>query len=133
MPLKPLSETGYKVEWTNPQIPSVMQPGKEYRIGVTIKNIGTDTWSSAGKEAGPVYVAYHWLPAQGDVPVIYEGARSPLPGELGPGKSISIENVLVVAPTNSGSYRLQVSLLQEGVIWFENKGAGTLIAPVSVR
>jgi hypothetical protein len=131
--LRPVLAAGFNVAWTNPQIPSLMQPGKEHKIEVTIQNTGTDTWSSTAKGRAPVNISYHWFPAKGDSPVIFDGHRTPFPHELAPGGRITVNNVLVVAPPVPGSYRLQVSLVQEGVAWFENKGASTLTVPVSVR
>lgn len=132
----PLPPTGYKVEWLSHQIPSEMQAGKEQMVTVTFKNAGIATWPSKGADGtakNQVFVAYHWLPAQGETPVMSEGQRTTLPRDIGPGETVTLNNVLVVAPKQADSYRLQVTLVQEMVAWFDMQGAKTLVVPVKVQ
>ncbi|SRR6266496_5506407 len=131
---KPFEPLDYRVEWVSHQIPPEMQPSRDYTLTVTLKNAGHATWESKGTDGGlvnKVFVAYHWLPAQGDKPTFFEGRRSPLPQDLGPGQTVTVNNVVVTAP-GPGSFRLQITLVHEGVVWFEQQGAKTLIVPVRV-
>lgn len=131
----PLAPSAYRVEWVSNQIPSEMPAGKEQKISVTIKNAGDGTWPSKGAGGGPlnqVLIAYHWLPSQGDKPIVWDGVRTALPHDIAPGETFTAQ-VTVVPPKDPGYYRLQVTLVQEGVIWFEGKGASTLTVPVTVR
>jgi hypothetical protein len=132
---KPFELSDYRVEWVSHQIPPEMQTSRDYGLTVTLKNAGQAIWHSKGTEAGvlnKVFVAYHWLPAQGEKPVLFEGQRTPLPQDLGPGQTVTVNNVTVTAP-GPGSFRLQITLVHEGVIWFEQQGANTLIVPVKVN
>jgi hypothetical protein len=131
---KPFEPSDYRVEWVSHQIPSEMQTARDYNVTVTLKNEGHATWQSKETDGGllnKVFVAYHWLSAQGDKPVFFEGQRTPLPEDLGPGQTVTVNNVVVTAP-RSGSFRLQITLVHEGVVWFESQGAKTLIVPVKV-
>jgi len=131
---KPFESSDYKVEWVSHQIPPEMQATRDYNLAVTLKNAGGATWQTKGPDGGllnKVFVAYHWLPAQGDKPTFFEGQRTPLPQDLGPGQTVTVNNVVVTAP-RSGSFRLQITLVHEGVVWFEQQGAKTLIVPVKV-
>jgi hypothetical protein len=131
---KPFEPSDYRVEWISNQIPQEMQATRGYSLTLTLKNAGRATWQSKGSDSvlwNKVFVAYHWLPAKGDKPVLFEGQRTPLPQDLGPGQTVTVNNVVVTAP-GPGSYRLQITLVHEGVVWFEQHGANTLIVPVKV-
>lgn len=131
----PLSD--YKVEWVNHMIPTEMRAGAPHVVTVTVRNAGTSTWPSKGEPDNPkanlVTVSYHWLPAQGDRPVVFDGARTLFSRDIGAGEAVTLNNVQVIGPPTAGSYRLQLSLVHELVAWFENKGAQTLTVPVTVR
>jgi hypothetical protein len=131
-PAAPLAAlSAYGVEWISNQIPSEMQAGRSYTVTLTIKNPTSATWPAGGTaRPGSVDVAYHWLPAQGDKPVVFEGERTGLPHDIAPGESITLSNVLVVAPPSPGSYRLQMTLVHESITWFDVK---PLTLPVTVR
>jgi hypothetical protein len=126
----------YKVEWISNQIPSEMQAGKQQIVTVNLKNAGTAAWPSKGTDGtanNQVSVSYHWLPAQGDTPVVVDGLRTPLPRDIGPGEAVTINNVTIEAPPAAGTYRLQMTLVHEMVTWFETQDAKTLTVPVKVQ
>lgn len=131
----PLPASGYRVQWTNVQLPSDMLAGKEYIVTATIKNASDQTWSAKGTGGGlnQVAISYHWLPAQGEKVVVWDAARTWFPHDVAAGETIDAGNIRVVAPNDAGSYRLQLTLVHEGVSWFETRGASTFIAPVTVR
>lgn len=131
--LVPLS--AYKVEWLSNQIPTTMEANKEYQLTVSLKNAGDSAWPSKGTNGSvvnQVSISYHWLAESGDKAVHYEGHRTSLPHDIAPGESLTANNVTVTAP-DPGKYRLQVTLVHEGVTWFEQQGAKTLIVPVTVH
>jgi len=76
------------------------------------------TWQANG--ALPVYLSYHWLSDDKKTALVFEGARTPLPYDLEPGESVSVDANLL-APPKPGAYYLQWDLVQERVIWFSNK------------
>ena len=57
-------------------------------VRVTVTNLGTQTWPAFGRR--PVRVAYHWLDAAGRM-VEYDGIRSILPRDVGPGESVTVD------------------------------------------
>ncbi|MEK6406215.1 MAG: hypothetical protein AABN34_04550 [Acidobacteriota bacterium] len=131
----PLAPSAYRVEWVSNLIPSEMAASQNQKVSVTLKNAGDGTWPAKGTGGGPVnqvLISYHWLPAQGDKAVLWDGVRSALPHDIGPGETFT-QNVTVIAPKDPGSYRLQLTLVHEGVTWFEVKGASGLTVPVTVR
>jgi hypothetical protein len=131
----PLGPSGYKVEWLQNQIAPSLEADKEYHFPVTLKNAGNETWPSRGTGGGPVNqvsLSYHWLPAKGDTAVQFEGHRTPLPHDIAPGETFSLQDLLVTTPV-PGTYRLQLTLVHEGVTWFEQRGGSTLVLPITVR
>jgi len=106
-----------------------MSVGKIVEIPVRVKNISQETWP-AGKVENPVNLAYHWLDSNGKM-IVLDGIRTPLPNDLAPGSSVNLQ-ARIQAPDQPGSYTLQLTVVQEQVAWFENKGAKTLTMPVTV-
>jgi hypothetical protein len=87
-------------------------------IPVTIKNTSTDTWSSQATK-GPVRASYHWLDSSKKM-LVRDGLRTQFATPVAAGSEVKI-NLNAQAPKESGTYIMQVSLVQEGVAWFENK------------
>lgn len=129
----PKTLSAFNVEWISQQIPSEMLVTKIYEVTITLKNPTNVTWPTTGLPPGPVFIAYHWLPAKGDQPVVFDGERSAFPHDISPGETITMDKVRVLAPPNPGAYRLQVSLVQEGITWFDSQGVKSLTVPVTVR
>jgi len=124
--------TAFNVEWLSQKIPSEMQAGKPSVLTVTLKNPTAEAWP-AGTGPVTVNVAYHWLPAEGSNPVVFDGVRTPFPHDIAPGETITLDNIGVLAPPTPGKYRLQVSLVQETIAWLEWRGGKPLTVPVTVR
>ena len=98
---------------------SNMIPGEQESIAVTIEN--RSQWAWVGNDLYPVNLSYHWLKASGEM-LVFEGIRSPLPAVgVAPGQTLDAE-MWVKAPQEEGTYILVLTLLQERVGWFENKG-----------
>lgn len=125
--LIPMAASAYSVEWSDNQIPTEMPAGNEQKISATIKNTGDGTWRN-----NEVLISYHWLPLQGENAIIYDGERTGFPHNIAPGETVAVQ-INILPPKDPGQYRLQLTLVQEGVTWFESKGATTLTAPVTVR
>lgn len=66
----------------------------------------------------PVQLSYHWLNAETRQVVVFEGIRTPIFPEIAPG-AIAIIHAAIAAPIHPGRYLLQITLVQEGVLWFE--------------
>jgi hypothetical protein len=92
-------------------------------VPVTVRNDGPMIWRAEGPLA--VHLSYHWLSADMSQIVFFEGARTPLPNDVGPGESATVQASLV-APPQAGTYNLQWDMVQENVIWFSAKsGTGS--------
>jgi hypothetical protein len=101
------------------------------RIPVWVKNTSRVAWPAYGVgEINPVHLAYHWLDQDGRVYQQY-GERTGLPRVLGPEEEISVRMV-VYTPGKPGRYTLRLTLVQENVAWFEDRGVQPLDIPVLV-
>jgi hypothetical protein len=88
---------------------------------VEVENAGSVAWRS-GREEG-VQLSYHWLDELGN-PIVWDGLRTPLPGEAAPGERVRAE-LRVRAPIPPGRYRLALDLVDEGRAWFAELGNET--------
>lgn len=85
----------------------------------------------AAPASGPVHLSYHWQ-APDDSWLEFDGERTPLPRDLAPGETVH-HYLTLKAPPQPGSARLHLTLVQEGVGWFDQHGCPALIIPVSVE
>jgi hypothetical protein len=127
-----LPAVGFKVEFGKYNIPTEMVAGETVLADVTIKNASSKTWPSKPNEKGrnAVNLSYHWLDPKRQM-IVFDGFRTPLPRDLGPGESITLR-AGIRAPEKAGEHVLHVTLVQEGVAWFSERGGGELSIPVSV-
>jgi hypothetical protein len=100
---------------------------------VTVNNISNETWPATGDPIGAkaVHLAYHWLDKGGNL-VVLDGHRTTLPRDLAPGETVSL-NAVVQAPDRAGDFTLRLSMVQEAVAWFDERGGQPLDIPVTVR
>jgi hypothetical protein len=81
-------------------------------------NQSDEIWITEGNK--PVYLSYHWLDENGGT-VIFDGFRTPLPWkEIPPGNRVQA-TVMVEVPKEPGNFILELTLVQEGVTWFEER------------
>ena len=129
-PALPLA--GFKVEFGEHSIPTEMVVGQRLLADVSFKNVSASTWPSTPNPKGlnAVNFSYHWLDRKGST-VIFDGLRTGLPHDLGPGETVQLK-AAIHAPGREGRYTLEVTLVQEGVAWFPERGGEKLVLPVSV-
>ncbi|MBD1869711.1 methyltransferase domain-containing protein [Leptolyngbya sp. FACHB-671] len=84
----------------------------------------------------PVHLSYHWLDSKATKNVIFEGERTKLIPPLNNKESQKIFDLLsaptnkqvydlkVSAPSEAGNYVLRITLVQEGVRWFDQEPIG---------
>ncbi|MHB1517441.1 MAG: class I SAM-dependent methyltransferase [Acidimicrobiales bacterium] len=97
-------------------------------LQVDVTNASERTWTQSAVH--PLLVGNHWLDENGIVQ--WDDGRSRLPGRLAPGETAQIA-LTITAPSEPGSYRLQVDVVQEGVSWFDappRLGGGNSDRPV---
>jgi len=95
-------------------------------VPLTIKNTGQLPWIQ-----GLVNVAYHWYDDRGKL-AVWDGARTPLPADIAPGKEARLE-VRVLPPPRSGRFKLVYDLVWEGQWWFSSLDEETLVRRVTRR
>ena len=136
--LAPMPETGFRVEWGRPGVPSPVEPGAQFAVGVAVTNRGDQVWldpknsDQSAYASGAVRLAYRWWGTDPNKPFKdYGPERGDLIGPVGPNQTALLV-VPVTAPSAPGSYKLQLELVQENVAWFQGMGASQLMVPVQV-
>ena len=99
--------------------------GEVVALEVQLTNAGQQTWPAAGLQR--VCFSYRWLD-RNDAIVVYDGERTPLVGNVAPGETVRLWAV-VKAPHEAGDFVLSLTLLQEYVAWFDERGS----APARLR
>jgi SAM-dependent methyltransferase len=107
-----------------------MVSGKGTGVSVEVINLSGQVWGE--NSLYPVNLSYHWLSGAGEV-LIFDGMRTPLPANgIGPGQ-VFRGAMLVEAPREAGAYTLVLTLVQESVGWFEDKGFEAARVVVEVK
>jgi hypothetical protein len=115
----------YRVAWEEAYVPEEGAPNLMLAVPVTFRNSGNKVWP-----ASAVFIAYHWF--RDNKIVVWDGERTRLPRDVRAGGRATL-SVRVKAPAEPGDYLLQITLVHENVVWFEQKGADTILRPVAVR
>jgi O-antigen ligase/polysaccharide polymerase Wzy-like membrane protein len=104
--------------------------GRNAVVPVQVTNTGRLAWDSTAMP--PLLLSYHWLGADGDRFVEFEGARTAFAQIVEPGDTVSVA-ARVHPPRQPGRYRLEWDLVQEGGLWFSTEpGAARQISPAAV-
>jgi hypothetical protein len=85
---------------------------------VTVTNTGFSSWDP--RAANPFRFSYHWLLADADRVVSWEGTRTEFPAIVQAGDSVDLQ-VRIVAPRQAGDYRLMWDIEQEDRLWFSTE------------
>lgn len=108
--------TGRVVVQTSVQ---TVKAGELFEIPVSLSNESQEVWHGYGDS--PVLLSYHWKKQDGSY-LVYDGVRTELQNdELAPGNTVD-QKLRVTAPSETGTYQLILTVVQEGVCWFEDKG-----------
>ena len=120
----------YNVSYQPGAVPA-LSAGDWVTVPLTVRNEGPMLWRSEG--ALSVHVSYHWMSADKSRYLVFEGARTALPGNIEPGQSATVA-ALVQAPSQPGNYYLQWDMVQENVTWFSYKnGTAASLAAYTVK
>jgi O-antigen ligase len=98
-------------------LPSI-SVGDVVTVPVSLTNMGPMPWNA--DRVPKVHLSYHWKKPGGDFYAVFEGLRTRLPHDVGPGASAQVQAV-VEAPRSAGEYILEWDLVQEDVTWFYEK------------
>ena len=122
--------TSFSQEITSSLTDMRFRLGESCELRIKATNTGTEPWFNASSSF-PVNVGYRWLDKQGNVLSI-EGNRAPLSRDMvEPGQCCDV-SLLVEAPPIPGVHQLWISMVQESVAWFYERGAKPLILSVTV-
>ena len=128
----------YSLEWVTNDIPATMMVGKATTVHISVKNTGNWPWLNAAAANPPkpdgsyaVRLSYRWASADGKL--LPQGSeRGELKATVPPGETANF-SVEVLSPQQSGSYRLEVDLVEELVAFFSAMGSQKLTVPVTVQ
>jgi hypothetical protein len=101
------------------RLPSVISPGANTRVDLDIRNTGARPWPASGEQQ--VALSYHWLEPGSGKTIVFDGERTPLPGDLPTGSGTRLR-ASIQAPDRPGRYELHLDLVHEGVTWFSEQG-----------
>lgn len=123
-------ENIFSAQYTTAQSSLDVATASTFTVPLTIKNTSTATWDS-NVAKGPVLAAYHWLDSEKKL-LLLDGKRTYFSEPIKPGAETAVQ-LVVLAPKAPGNYVLQVSLVQEGVSWFESENVKPLELSVKVK
>jgi hypothetical protein len=112
----------------NPE--SSISAGSERNLSVTIHNNSDERWM--GDTYHRINASYHWARLSGEVHT-FDGCRTQLPDEgIMPGEVLALD-LRVLAPEEPGCYTLVLTLVQEGVCWFEEREFKPALLQIEVK
>ena len=112
---KPLDRKEIKVQLqAKSGIPPV-SANQQFGLTVLIQNEGNVRFASFSPH--PIYLSYHWLDKHGNV-AVFDGIRTQIMPPLNDNDTREFV-VNVIAPSHSGEFTLQLTLVQEYLFWFE--------------
>lgn len=110
------------------EVPAAVAARQRFGLRVRLVNLCPSALSS--DLANPVHLSYHWFDEHNHCEV-WDGLRTRLPFEVAPDNCAEFR-IDVAPPDSPGSYRLDVTLVQEGKFWFNERDA-RLVASQAVR
>lgn len=115
---EPLPKEALKIR-IKAEVPREVTAGSRFRVQVDLENLGTGILASTAP--CPVHLTYRWFKRDGqsEVEQPEEGFRTRLSRPMPPRYSLECP-MTVLAPRAAGSYRLQISLIQEWVMRFDS-------------
>jgi hypothetical protein len=117
----PIAESARKqVTVTVLQSPTKVAVDERFSVDVRLTN--PSCYQMSSRAPNQVHVSYHWLDEEGSRVVLFNGERTRLHSPLMPHDACEIQ-AFVVAPSAAGRYVLRVTLVQEGVAWFDDEAS----------
>jgi O-antigen ligase len=93
-------------------------------VPVRVTNTGRLIWDPAADH--PFRFSYHWLRDDGVRVAEWEGMRTPFPGPIPPGASVTMR-ASVRAPGEPGRFRLLWDVEQQDQLWFSSEPTAVLV------
>jgi hypothetical protein len=114
-PLRVVPESAYRATWHSVPALTELRAGRPNRVFVRVSNDGTETWPW-GDQLPAFRLSYRWLSRDGTV-VVDDGISTAFTRDVPPGSSI-LQPMAIFGPEEPDGYRVQFSLVHEGVRWF---------------
>lgn len=105
----------FKVDVTD--APAQVDAAGNFGLRVTITNQSGCGLST--RNANPVNISYHWIDASNGTIAVFDGERTAISPGLPAGEKREFR-ATVLAPGRAGRYVLRVTMVQEGVAWFDD-------------
>ncbi|AFY58271.1 methyltransferase, cyclopropane fatty acid synthase [Rivularia sp. PCC 7116] len=99
--------------------PQVVDVNSEFMIHLEIGNYSDFVLNSYGDR--PVHIAYHWMNQTAEDYIIFDGERTKIIPSLNKSVQKIKYKAKVKALSEKGNYLLRVTLVQEGVRWFDTQ------------
>jgi hypothetical protein len=96
-----------------------LRPDSFNDIPITLSNRGWLSWQSS--QAPAFALSYHWLAADTEEVIIYDGLRTPFMQAVAPGEDVQLQ-ARVRAPGYPGTYLLVWAVVQEHRTWLSLEG-----------
>ncbi|HZI19913.1 MAG TPA: hypothetical protein VEY09_15115 [Pyrinomonadaceae bacterium] len=109
-----------RVEFDTPVERLRLAAGELTHLPVRVRVVSGGPVSSTSDP--PLLLSYHWRDESGGL-AVWDGLRTPLPRPLFDGEREEVV-VAVEAPAGPGRYRLEITLLTEGLLWHEDRIPG---------
>lgn len=101
--------SGNAAQFISQSVPAAMGPGQTAAVSVTMKNLGTSTWTTASN--------FNLGSQNAQDNSTWGMGRVALPQSVAPGATATF-NFNVTAPSTLGTYNFQWKMVQDGVEWF---------------
>jgi hypothetical protein len=110
--------TDFRAEFSAGYFGYQPKAGEIFNLETFATNCGAQTWPISGTR--PVSICYHWINVDRTVEV-FDGIRTRLTSEIASGQKLHVL-AQIQAPYQAGDYILQLTAVQDGVGWFDEKG-----------
>lgn len=101
--------SGNAAQFISQSVPAAMGPGQTAAVSVTMKNLGTSTWTTASN--------FNLGSQNAQDNSTWGMGRVALPQSVAPGATATF-NFNITAPATVGTYNFQWKMVQDGVEWF---------------
>jgi acyl-CoA synthetase (AMP-forming)/AMP-acid ligase II/acyl carrier protein len=106
-----------------------LAPGEAADLDLTLLNGGPTDWEPF--DLSGITVGNHWLSTDGEM-LVWSDGRTPLT-ETVAAASEGTARLKITAPARTGSYLVEVDLIEEGVQWFSESRLSPLHIPVVIE
>ncbi len=126
--LVPLGASGTRATFTPEKTKLRSRRGKRFTLPVAVRNTSSESFPGGERVIG---LSYH-LRSEHAPPLQQDNERTYLKAGLDPGAETKLK-LSVAAPASKGIYQLEIDLVWEDVMWFQDVGNPTCIVELEVR